>query len=243
MRYSIILISAVMFLSSCEETIVVTDLIRELRASDMIFEADGSSIIEVTAVLNKDADNDKRTVEFVTSSGSFKDGVNGKIQQKAELINGELIAKVILIAPMQPGEIKVNAQVLLNDLRDEYVSELTITATTSSPDKIDLSADGFSVLNNFQSEIELTGVLLNGTKKVSLETVVTLKDYFEDGTAVNGSFRNEMLESDINSKVRATYSPGQVTPDQFIIIQATVLDTNGNPTLLQDEIKIYVRSN
>ncbi len=226
-------------LASCRESVTTDDLIIDLKTPDTL-EADGGTTVNFSVDLNNDLDI--RNVLFKVDKGSFPDNKDSdSIVVVAEKIDKQLKAIAQFKAPASEGTINVSAEVVIPDRKGEFVKSRSITATRSVVKTIDLTANSFSVYNNFDGEITLTGKLSNSNHKgVSIGNKVKLEDVSSGYQPLNGSFRNTNLSSDASSQVSAIYSPGWINPDQSIFIIMTVLDNSGMKTSIADTLKIAV---
>jgi hypothetical protein len=239
MKKSILHIIFILFLFSCKkEAIDVHDLVTSLTLVEKTIDADGTSLVNVTAEINKKADASKRNVVFKTSKGDFVTGSNGTITKKAELEGDKLIARVQYRAPLVEGSVTISAKLDLPDETQEYWLVDSVFAKDSKPDRIDLSASAFAVMIDFGSEITITGNLLNvNNKPVSVGYVVEILDRFQNSTPVNGRFRDSRLVTN-GIPVSVIYSPGGVTAGQVLNIIAIVKDRNGSVMPIRDTVFI-----
>jgi vesicle coat complex subunit len=232
-------IATIVVLSSCTETISTADQIQKINAPDNL-EADGTTVTSISADLNNDLDT--RNVLFKADNGSFPDNKDAdSIIAVAEKINGQLKAIARFKSPAATGNITLSAQVVVADYKGQFVANKTITTTQSVAKKIELTANSFSVYNNFEGEITLTGNLSNENRKgVSKGYKVKFDDVDKDFKPMNGYFRNNALTSDASSKVSTIYSPGFVDADQSMLVIVTVLDDTGVKTTVADTLQIAI---
>jgi len=226
-----------------DEAPAISDVIT-MKLSKSEVKADGSSTVKVTLELNADTDPTLRTVVVKSTGGSFVDGEGTKISTKAIKRNEKVLAEVFWRAPASSGKVGIWAEPELPEFGGLYVVSDTIAVVASPPKTISLTADAFSVYTHFDSELTLSGRLRNEEGNgVDKGTKVQLMDYFEDfGGSPGGSFRAESLSSDGESKFSAIYSPGAISPDQYIWLVATALDAAGNELEnVKDSLKVYVK--
>lgn len=179
------------------------------------------------------------------------------INAKAQIINGRFIdsdSNELKIQPVKDpdGIIRANIGVISTTIVDSLkvvfnVNEFKFLSKLSSiksvPATINLQASAFSVANSFDSEIVVTGTILNSEgKKASNGYRVIINDTFENGMVVNGLFRETSLVTN-NGQVSFIYSPGPVNPDQFINLTVTILDERGSTIGVTNQIKIYITNN
>lgn len=219
-----------------EEIIVLEDL------TDVIA-ADGTTRVSIKAILNEEADLTLRKIEFIASHGSFigaSDPAN-KIIVEAKKVDGEIFAEPLWRAPYSVAEVVFKAQPVLSDRLGEFQTEVILSLDSSIVETIELTVPSFSVYNDFQGEIAITGQLRNDKRSgVSDGVEVVIEDYFEDGTTrVNGRFRDSKLISK-GSLISTVYSPGEVMAGQDIYLRAYVLDMNGTRKSISDELRIHV---
>ncbi len=191
------------------------------------------------------------TVRFNTESN-----IN-LINAKAQIVNGRFVdseTNELKIEPIKDpdGVIRANIGVISSTIVDslqvifninEFKTISKLGSVKSVPATINLQASAFSVPNNFDDEISITGIILNiEGKKASNGYQVVINDTFENGAAVNGLFRETSLVTN-NGQVSFIYSPGPVNPEQFINLTATVLDEEGSPMGIMNQIQIYITNN
>jgi hypothetical protein len=218
------------------------DLLSPMTFSTKQVQADGTSLITVSTVINANSDSTKRTVVFTTKYGSWVGGKDSTISKKATYINQQLVASVQYKAPSSvvgQGMDTINAKMYLPAEKQDYSQTDYIKVTASTPTKLVVSASAFSVKVNFGSEITVTGTLTNSQgNPVSLGSVVVFENRFDDQTAVNGRFRQQQLSSNAQSTVSAIYSPGNVATGRNIWLSCFLLDSSGNKTAIKDSVLI-----
>ena len=243
----IMAIALILTFASCDEEDVINpeDIIITFEPDKQSILADGSSTVAIRAILDPKGDKTLRTIYFETDRGIFSESEKNSIVKKAEVnLDDEVEAKVVLIAPTTPGDLEIRAQVELEDQTDRYISRIILDVDSSLSASIELTADAFSVENNFASEITLTGVLKNiDGNKVSEGVSVVFTDRDANDAPIGGRFRSENLTTGSDSKISAIYSPGNIGSGQFITLEVTILDINGNPSGMSDALSIYVRPN
>lgn len=188
-----------------------------------------------------------------------------------ENINGTVTVSNAIIQESGSNELKLSPTRDLADpaLKDEVIVEFFVKSTTlhadhrlnfnvnmfennstvipsirSVPSSVSLSINSFSIEQNYGSEVTLSATVLNSEgKKVSNGAKARFRDVFEDGTPVNGRFREERLSSNNESVVSAIYSLGLVEINQEITIIVELLDDEENLLGISDSKRIIVTTN
>lgn len=235
-----LLVFACIISFSCKKDVTAKDYIKDVIITPTNVKADGATIIVIKAILNNDLD--KRSVQFESDKGIFQDSDKpNMIKITAEKVKDTLVAVARLKVPATPGQITISVQPDITDLEGKFVVERTITTTVSEAISIDISANSFSVHNNFDGEIDITGVLKNFEGKgVSKGVKVELKDYDLSFNPLLGVFRNSSLSTNEDSKVSAIYTPGLVAANQYIYLIGTILNADGSKSNYSDTLKIFV---
>lgn len=176
------------------------------------------------------------------------------VKANAEIVNGKFAdseSKELTIKPIKDpdGIIRANVDVVSTTVADtlkvifninEFKTISKLATTKSIPASINLKASAFSVANSFDSEIKITGTVLNSDgKKVSNGYKVVVNDSYQNGNAVNGLLRETSLTTN-NGQISFIYSPGSVNPEQFINMSVIVLNEEGLLTEITNQIEIYV---
>jgi len=253
MKYNklIVLIITLLFFESCvkdEPEPNVEDIIVSFESSNDQILADGTTTITITAVLNKDGDEQFRNVNFTCSRGQFQSNGEREITKAAEVDpEDRVVATVTLVAPTTPGEIEVTAEVDLKDLKGRFIRTIAINSATSEPETLTLTANAISVKNNFNGEINLTGTLRNTAgNKVSNGVNVSLTTLDQNNNPITGCpdnpdncFRQASLTSGSASTISAVYTPGNIAAGQFIKVVGNVVDDTG-PIGITDTLEVYI---
>ena len=71
-------------------------------------------------------------------------------------------------------------------------------------------------------KIIITGFISAAKGLATRGQKVLFKDIYENGEMVSGLFRSEMLSSNSESKVSTVYTPGNIEPDQKILLIASI---------------------
>lgn len=236
----------VTFSMCCKEEVITVDNIFDSLETDKInILADGTTTVLVTAVLNKNGDENLRTINFEADRGIFVETGKNQISKKAEVNTEEQVeAKVVLVAPTTTGPLEIRAQVELDNLKDRYIQKAIIDVSESMASDIQLTTSSFSVAVNFGSDIDITGVIKNSDgNQVSDGVEVRIYDTDVFNNPLSGSFRQKNLVTSGDSKISAIYSPGTISADQFVYVKAEVLDENKQGIGIRDSVRIYVRNN
>lgn len=234
----------IVFFGCANKDDVTLDEIITLTSDKSNVDADGQSLITLTAVLNPNAAKNKRTVEFKSTMGVFKSNSMNTVSVSAEKISGVLTAQTTLVAPSSTGTYNVSAEVEIPELKGLYIAEKTITADSSEVASINLSSPAISVYNNFDNEIAINAQLLNSQGKgVTSGVQVKFEDFYDEGltNSVGGLFRSSnVAKSNSSSLATVNYSPGAIPANTKVYIRALVLLSDGTETQLEDTIEIYV---
>jgi hypothetical protein len=224
---------------SCEEDVSTHDVI-EIRSSEVELSADGSSTAVITALIPEAALPEKRIVTFKTTVGLLEDSIGETRSKKLSLkadrhIGDHWVATTRYTSGLDAEDIQIYASI------EGKVDSTRIILKPAMASKIQLASDAFAVAIGYVSEINLVASLSSATGKASKGHKVKFIDTYENGTPVNGSFRNLQVYSDDNSQVKATYSPGPVASGTYVTLKAIVLDSSGTETDVQSSIKIYLK--
>ena len=241
LKHIITFLLPLIFLGCIKSKMDTAVVINDLTFSSPTITADGSSQVTISVHIDNDADSNKRNVSFRASTGSFINGKDSSISQKAVFVNSNLTAQVTYQAPMKPGMIYF---VIQPDLSSSFNVTLTdsMMALRSEAAKVKLTISSFYILYGFLSEDTLTAKLTNSSgNSVSTGTKVIFDDYFPGGAQVNGRYREPMVSSNSSSQVSTIYSSGfAVAVNANIYVSVTVLDSVGNPTPIKDSSLITI---
>ena len=225
------------FIACTEEDVRFNDLAKIVPSKNTII-ADGADTATFIIEFNQDSNIELIDANVRVVNGSFTDSdSNEKMIEPIKDPDGVIRANIGVVSSTIVDSLKIIVNV------NEFKTSSSIPNVTSEPSTMSLSASGFSVANSFESEITITGTVLNSQgKKASNGFQVLIEDTFADGSAVNGLFRNESLRTS-NGQISFIYSPGPVIPEQFINLKATVLDPTSGVTTIMNSIQIYVTTN
>jgi len=231
-------------IASCGRDTVNLSEIISINLPDTVI-GDGSTAFEVTAFLNSSSDKSLRMVKFTATKGQFKEASDENKQEaivSAELLNDSIRAVVQWIVPADTGIGFITAEPVLEDKGGVFLVTDSISIIASLPKSLSLKANSFSVYNQYDGEISVTGLVRNAqNKSVNSGTLVEIKDVFSaTGQDVNGRYRDQHLSTNNNSEISTIYSPGSITADQYILLIGTVLNPDGSPSNIKDSIEIYV---
>jgi len=228
------------FLSACTRShLGPNDVLFGLTFSSKSVAGDGTPIT-ISVNLNGNADSTRRNILFSASDGSFINGKDSSISQKAVFVDQQLVAKVSYRPPLHPGIIYFTVRPDLNSYTDVSLTD-SITVLSSAPAKIKVSSTSFSVRYGFLSEDTLTAKLSNADGGgVSMGTNVVFEDYYPSGDSAYGRYRQRLTSSNANSQVSTIYSPGfGVQVGRDIYLKVTVLDGT-TKTAIKDSVLITV---
>jgi hypothetical protein len=242
MKKSFLLILIVSLFACRKVSVDINEVIFGLTLSQHTLTADGTSTVNVSVQLPVNADLTKRTVKFKTTSGTWKGGADSMLTVKATFINGQLIANAVYIAGATAKKAYITVQPDQPDAsNNNFVLKDSIAVSASQPASIQLTPSGFGINSNYQSEVTFTGLLKNAAGNgVSTGTVVSFTDYLSGGAPANGLYRKSMLTSDATSSVSTIYSVGAYPIGTAIFVKATILDALGQPTPMQDIVKLTI---
>lgn len=230
MRYPILLILALILVSCYPKNNIEPEEIIDFTIfpSDNVL-ADGTSKHKIKIIMDEDTDIMFRTLNFKCTSGSFVGSSVDKpmeLETKAKFFNNEIFAEVEWVPSTTPETVTISCDPVIEDKQGLFVVERSFTTTKSEVATLELSINSFSVHNNFDSEVGITGLLKNSMKGgVSSGVIVRLKDiYITNQSDVGGRYREESLVSGSSSSISAIYTPGNVTAGQDIYIIGTVMN-------------------
>ena len=234
------LLVVISVLIACNKNLEVGDILTNLTTDKEVVNADGQSIVEVSVEINQNSSEDRRVVIFTASSGVFSDSELNTYSSKAEFIDGKLIAKAMLKAPISPGQITITCQPEFDSPIKEYELSKKIEAIPSLPNSINLEASAFGLKSQFGNEVFLHAILKNSEgKHVSKNTMVLFED-LTSNTNANGRYREMQNATDENGKVSTYYSSNAYPVGTDIMIRVTVLDPSGIKTNLTDSILLTI---
>ncbi len=229
-------ILALVLVSCAEETITLHDVIT-IRAGSPSVNADGSTLVRITALLPIDALPDKRMITFKTTTGSIQDSVGttdsskkGLVVKANKKIGKYWQAAVNYVPGLDSGRAKVSATIL------GYTDSVYIDLKPVQATRIRVVSDSFAVQVGFAGEVTLIGTLSSSDGNVSKDRKVKFIDTNLDGSPVGGSFRAIQNKSDEKGQVSTVYSPGLVAGGKYIYLKAIV----GSPGKGRDSVKIYL---
>ncbi|WP_299221881.1 hypothetical protein [uncultured Aquimarina sp.] len=219
----------------CTTEVDFGDLAFITKSRDFVI-ADGTDTVTFVVTFNNEANIDQISAKATVMNGSFTD--NDDDELTIEPVR-DITGKIESIVEVRGTTSAANTIVRFNI--NEYTTKFELSPQLSIPSNISLNASAFSVLNNFDGEITLTGSLSNEIgRKVSSGNKVKFEDFFADGSPVNGQYRAQSLSSGADSKVSTVYSPGEIDENQTITLRVTVLDDNGEETNISDSIEIFI---
>tara|TARA_E500000318_G_C3566436_1_gene215836 strand:- start:446 stop:1174 length:729 start_codon:yes stop_codon:yes gene_type:complete len=216
---------------------VVLDIFPKPRKTSLI--ADGVDERRYSMVFNSDA-----KIENIKVSGEVANGVFSDNEQDTFTLKPFKDSNDQIVAFFTVRSTTVNKKIELVFKVNDYFLKESIESEPSLPERIQIIPSALTVRNTFASEITIQANLLNErNRKVSQGIKVKVSDELADGTPVNGRFRNSQLTSDEESKVSFSYSPGEITPNQDIILRLEAYNVNDDPLGIEEEIRIFVLPN
>jgi hypothetical protein len=230
----VVVLFLVLLLSCYKTSVLTSDIFNSFLLSSHRIYADGTTQDTIYVVLNKDADPTKRNILFKASGGKFINGKDSTISVPAQIYNGQLAAKAILIAPLQPQKVKITVQTDQSNIFIDYSLKDSIEVDSSLPVSIGLIPSSFGLKANFGSEVKITGILKNASGNyVSLNTKVKFTDtLISTGMSGVGSFRATQDMSDSISTVSTNYSIPNLPVGSTIKITATVVGTSISDSII-----------
>jgi len=235
------------FLFSCIEdcpiggNCVFDDLIESIVISKNTLIADGSDTSKITVTFIENADPAKAILNCKVSNGTIIESMSQMATIPGKRLIEDSPKKVV-------AEFNINSSTIVRDIEIDFevqgfTTKRKIDIIPSTPIKVELSANKFSALNNFQDEVLITGQLFNDSnKKVSKGYTVKLVDSL-DGNEFVGRFRNGSLTTGSTSMISVNYSAGEVEAGKEVILKVLeVNDINGNIIpIISNEILLYIR--
>jgi hypothetical protein len=212
-KYIIILLCATSCAYPSTDEISDDDILKlSVISTNKSLPADGSSIIELNAIIPSNADDSKRTVTFSTSDGVFVSTSTKTDQQKAD-ITGKAISQ--LKSTLTPAIIFISAE-LAGYKRTEKIEFLR-----AYPEKIIVETGTQDYKVKESNYPIITTKLIRSIGKPSLNTEVILKAFDASGTNEIGIFKN-LTFSNSSGEVSANFVLSQLTYRGKCIIKATV---------------------
>ncbi len=209
-----VVIAMFQLLYSCEDEITPKDIIGiQLLSDSNTIPADNNSTLEFRAYISVDADDDKRDIEFETSSGVFSKNNENVLTMTAKdtiQLNNEnfLSASVSLTSSnVVTDTVTITAKIASFKARSEA------SFTASIPNSITVSADTFGLTNTFDSEATLTAIVKSETGFPSsgeqVEFLIFNSNDHSQFTDLR--FRNEKLKVNANGEASTLFTAGNLT--------------------------------
>jgi len=239
MRKILCIISLLVFIS-CQKDLKTKDIISDLKVTPNVVDADGSSLVSVSVVLNDRAATDKRNVVFTTTGGNWIDGKNGKITVTATYQDGEILAKANLTAPASAGIITITAASESTTLNGDYNLSATVTANKVEPTVIKLEPSSFGIGANFTTEDTLVAKITGLNNNNASKGVTVLFEDLNGNNPAGGRFRAVQATSGAGSTVSAIYGAPALSIGTPITIRVTVLDKNSVKTTISDATTLTI---
>ena len=199
--------------------------------------ADGTTTNEVTVSFNPKASISKIKAAASLTNGTFIDNGENEYTLRPERLN----ANDNITATFSIKGTTNNTSHILSFNVNSFTKDIELSSTQSSPSSINLSLAVGSAVHNFIGQVPLTAVLTNELgRKVSSGVKVRLLDILDDGSPGNGIFLNPQFSSNGESSISGIYSPGTITPNQFVTIIVEVLNPDGSISQISDHKKIFI---
>ena len=234
----ILLMFVVVFLSCGEEDFSFNEVLLEIqpKPGEVSLIADGVDERRFRMIFNPEA-----TIANIKATAEVTNGIFSDNRENMLTLEPFKDADDRIVAFFSVKSTTVNKTVeLVFNINDFFVKE-NIRSVASVPERIQIIPSAFTVQNTLASEITIEANLLNErNRKVSQGIKIKVFDELSDGSTVHGRFRNEQLTSNEESKISFSYSPGEVTPNQDIILRLEAFDTNDVSLGVQEEVKIFV---
>lgn len=241
MKKLALLLLGVSALVGCQDEVPVAEVLSQLTLTPRSLPADGQSTAQISVTLPKATSADRRSVIFSTSRGVFAASGTDKYTAKAEFVNGELVARATLRAPLQPGGIGVTAQLEYDSPIRDYALTDSLHASPSVAASLVLEPSRSGIAANFVNEVRVVGSLRNADNRyVSRNTRVLFEDRLLSGAPANGRFRNRQLLSNDTSRVSTFYGAAAYPIGTTIRIRGTVLDAKGAKTAVADSVLLTI---
>ena len=236
---SIILVAALLF-SCSQEEIGFEDLVEHVffpRAVE--FMADGQSKINVELRFVEGAElADIKAIAKVNKLFSVHEGKEEieELSITPEIgLNGRIKAVFTIVSTTRPGDFLVELEV------NQYRRFYRLKSFESLPNGVSLTKSTNSVEAGYLGEVTIEGIIANDEgAKASQGVRAVVNDFLEDGSPANGVFRALQLTSNGESKISMIYSPGPILNDQFVTIEVTLVDAQGNSMGIQNNIQVFV---
>jgi hypothetical protein len=235
-----ILLGVALFFLGCGKHIVTSDVIQSFKVSPTTVDANGATVT-LTAVINPNASDDRKSVIFSTTGGSLLGaGSDGKLTVKADWVGTNLTATASLVGPMSAGQVVLSVAPATTSPNADYTLRDTIMANLVSPASIKLATSSFGIGANFTSEDTLIATLKSANnRKVSLGAPVQFDDVLANGMPAVGRYSMKQTASDANSQVSTFYSSAQPIGVTVYLIASAVDPTTGKK-LFSDTVLINV---
>ncbi len=216
-KYIIILLCATSCAYPSTDEVSDDDILKlSVISTNKSLPADGSSVIELNALIPSNADDTKRTITFNTSDGVFISTATKTDQQKVD-ITGKAIAQ--LKSTLIPAIIYVSAEV------GGYKRNEKIEFIRAYPEKITVETGTQDYKVKESNYPTITTKLIRSIGKPSLSTEVILKAFDASGTNEIGIFKN-LTFSNSSGEVTATFLLSQLNYRGKCNIKATVNNVN-----------------
>lgn len=193
-------------------------------------EADGKSDLFITALLPTEAD--KKSIQFQTTDGSFRDSNSKKILLSAMFRNDSLSARANLVSSL---EAKPNVEIRISIEGVEKL--LNVSFLQAYPDSLNIESSVATIKPGFGSEVPVQAFLIRKQGIPSLHQLVSF-NAIDDKNARLGEFRAiSSSGSDSNGVINATYVLKDTTYQGLLRI---IAEANSKTDILRDTLKIFI---
>jgi hypothetical protein len=214
-------------ISSCQKD--VNEFLREnktkifsVSVDTNSIEADGVSVLKITALLEKNSD--ANTVTFKTTNGTFIHGTATITRPVIQTVDG-LFAEASLVSSVNMDPyVEINVSAIGTHVIDTTFS---VKFTKALPQLILMQAQTLAISNQYNSTFAFETYLLRDKGHCSTRQFVQLKAYKLDNTEYGSFFNNSTQGSDSVGLIKSSY----VLPDTLytgpLIIRGTAVSYAG----------------
>jgi hypothetical protein len=221
----------------CKATTVnPTDVIHDIKVSGSNYVADGTTIIDVWTYLDKDADADKRSVIFSSTTGTFISSNDTTATVTAAFENGQLVARTKFKMPFVPGPLFLKARPATVNRFAKYKIADTLQIAASVPATLKLLPSSLGLKTGYTGEITLTATLKNANgNNVSSGTKVLF-----ESIPASGVFRTIRDTTDVTSTTVSSFTAGSTSAPTTLLIRCTYLNKGSSKTAIKDSCTINI---
>jgi len=234
----------ILTITSCSkpgELITFEDLATVKYEREDTLTANGSDSMTFKVLYNEDASKDLIVLNVSTSNATIIENEN-KTKYTVPVINDSndsLFSEFTIKSTTNFNPINVEFEI------SGYTQKENIQTKKSIADSLSVYGSSFSVDNNYQGEITITGIVRAENNEIPSSTYkVIFNDKFLNGDSVNGEYRNQMINLNENGEASVIYTPGLVDSNTYIILIGEVVEISDEDTTflgIKDELQIYVK--